>query len=282
MEVSAVGPLVLLQDRGRPGLAHLGVPRAGALDPRAAALANRLVGNSADAAVLEVIGGITLLAGDGRWVAVTGAAGRVEVDGRVRSLHQAVWLPAGGQLTVGAPTVGVRSYVAVAGGFDVAPVLGSRSTDTLAWIGPPPVRAGAVLPLGVAGRPALTDLVVSSRVPHSGTTLRLLAGPHQQWFPPGALEEMARATWTVQPESNRVGLRLRGRTPVPRAEGELPSEGTVLGAVQVPPDGQPVVLLNDHGTVGGYPVVGVVHPDDLPACAQLRPGDQVSLRPARG
>lgn len=275
------GPLVLLQDQGRPGFAHLGVPRAGALDPGAAGLANRLVGNDAHAAVLEVVGGVSLVTADGRWAAVTGAPADVRVEDRPRPQHQAVWVPAGGRLSVGPAARGVRTFVALSGGFAVVPVLGSRSTDTLAWVGPPRVVAGSRLPLGPAREPAPTDAVPTTLLT-GAAVLRLLPGPHPEWFDARATRVLAGATWVVQPDSNRVGLRLWGGTPLPRAPGELASEGTLLGAVQVPPDGQPVVLLHDHGTTGGYPVVGVVEPADLVACAQLRPGDTVTLRPASG
>lgn len=281
IEVVGAGVLVLLQDRGRPGYAHLGVPRAGALDPAAAALANRLVGNPADAVVLEVVGGVSLRTDDGRWVGVSGAPCNVVVDGVARPHAQAAWLPAGARLTVGPALAGVRSYVAVGGGLAVAPVLGSGSTDTLAWVGPARVVAGTRLPVGAAGEPAAVDVVASPPIT-GAAELRLLPGPHREWFGAEAYDVLARGGWIVQPDSNRVGLRLRGDVPVPRTAGELPSEGTVLGAVQVPLDGQPVVLLNDHGTTGGYPVIGVVEPADLAACAQLRPGDRVTLRPARG
>jgi biotin-dependent carboxylase-like uncharacterized protein len=263
LEVVEVGALVTVQDRGRFGLAHLGVPRAGALDAPAAALANRLVGNDADAAVLEVLlGGLVLRSDAGRWVAVTGASG----SGR------AEWLPAGRRLVVDPPARGLRSYVAVAGGIDVAPVLGSRSTDTLAWVGPPRVEAGAVLPVGEpAGGPRPLD---TPRAPRPGP-LRLVPGPRDDWFSEDALDVLCGSAWTAGPESNRVGLRLDGRALRRTRDGELASEGMVLGAVQVPPSGQLVVLLADHPPTGGYPVIGVVEADDLWQCAQLRPGEQV-------
>lgn len=280
VEVVAAGPLVLVQDRGRPGYAHLGVPRAGALDPSAAALANRLVGNPGGAAVLEVVGGVSLVTEDGRWVAATGAPCALSVTGRVRPHGEPVWVGAGRRLDIGSALAGVRTYVAIGGGIGVSPVLGSRATDTLAWVGPPRVVAGTRLPLGTAGEPAAADVVATAGIT-GGAVLRVLPGPHPEWFGPDALAVVAGTRWLVQPDSNRVGLRLRGEAAVPRAAGELPSEGTLLGAVQVPPDGQPVVLLNDHGTTGGYPVVGVVPEADLRACAQLWPGDTVTLRPAR-
>ena len=271
LHVESAGVLTTVQDRGRPGLAHLGVPRAGPLDRPAAELANRLVGNAPDAAVLEVtLGGFSARPVVGLWAAVTGA-------GRPHAAAQ--WVGAGELLEVGVPASGVRSYVAVSGGIAVEPVLGSRSTDTLAWVGPPRVVDGAVLPVGPStGEPRPLD---TPRPPTPGP-LRLLPGPHAPYFEPHAHEAVCAAPYAVRAESNRVGLRLDGAIVPRRGTAELPSEGMVLGAVQVPPDGRPVVLLADHPPTGGYPVVGVVHPDDLWMCAQLRPGEPVRFRAVRG
>lgn len=264
LEILAAGALTTVQDRGRTGLAHLGVPQAGPLDRPVAELANRLVGNGPDAALLEVtLGGLVARATRGLWVAVTGAD---------RTHAHAQWLAAGGSIEVGTPGTGVRSYVAVAGGIAVEPVLGSRATDTLAWVGPPRVTDGIVLPVGpAAGEPRPLD---TPRPPVPGP-LRLFPGPHPGFFEQGVLDRLCAAAYVVRPESNRVGLRLEGPVLPRSGPEELPSEGMVLGAVQVPPDGQPVVLLADRPPTGGYPVVGVVHPDDLWQCAQVRPGEQV-------
>lgn len=273
LTVDRAGALTTVQDRGRPGLAHLGVPRGGALDPPAAALANRLVGNGPDAAVLEVtLGGLEMRASEGVWVAVTGAPVEVGVGGADRGFARAEWLAAGATLRLSAPHRGVRSYLAVAGGIEVDPVLGSRSTDTLAWVGPPRVVDGTELPVGEAtGRPAVHD---TPRPPRSGP-LRLLLGPRADWFTPAALEALLTTTYVVEPDSNRIGLRLDGAPLARVRDEELPSEGMVLGAVQVPPSGRPVVFLADHPPTGGYPVIAVVMTDDLWQCAQLRPGDPV-------
>lgn len=277
IHVVDAGALTTVQDRGRPGLAHVGVPRAGPLDAPAAALATRLVGNGADAALLETTAsGMAFVAGRALVVAVTGARCAVRVHGRAVAFAEPVSVPSGARVEVGPALDGVRSYVAVAGGVDVAPVLGSRSTDTLAWVGPPVVRAGDVLPVGrAAGEPVGVDVDVRRR---REPVLRLEPGPHPRFFSPDALARLDGAQYAVAPESNRVGLRLAG-PPVARAgDAELPSEGMVLGAVQVPPNGQPVVFLHDHPVTGGYPVVAVVQPDDLAVCAQARPGDVLTLR----
>ena len=265
--------LVTVQDRGRIGYAHLGVPRAGPLDRPAAELANRLVGNDPAAALLETsMLGVTVRAGRAITVAVTGARCSVTVDGRARPFAEPVTVPAGCVLELGTASSGVRSYLAVAGGIDVPPVLGSRSTDTLAFVGPPAVHAGAVLPLGRGGRPRPVD------VPAAGVSdgpLGVRSGPRADWFAAGALDLLTTQEYVVVPDSNRVGLRLDGH-PLSRAlTRELPSEGLVIGAVQVPPDGRPVVMLADHPTTGGYPVIAVVDQGDLARAAQLRPGDPV-------
>ncbi len=278
LTVLRAGPLATVQDRGRAGLAHLGVPRAGALDRPAYDLANRLVGNPAGAAALEItLGGFEARAEHGCWVAVTGAPGPVAVDGAARGHGRAEWLPAGARLEVGPPAQGVRSYVGVAGGVDVPPVLGSRSTDVLAWVGPSRVLDGAVLPLGEAvGGPEPLD---TPRPPRPGP-LRVRPGPRVDWFASGALAHLCATTYVVDAASDRVGLRLEG-DPLRRVrDEELPSEGMVLGAVQVPPSGLPVVFLADHPPTGGYPVVAVVDTADLWQCAQLRPGEPVRFTPA--
>ena len=271
--VETAGVLTTIQDRGRFGLAHLGVPRAGPLDRPAAGLANRLVGNPVDAALLEVTwGGLAVRTDLGCWVAVTGAAVPVTVDGAPRGRDRAEWLPSGRVLRLGAPATGVRCYLAVAGGIDVEPVLGSRATDTLAWVGPPRVEPGAALPVGVPVHPPAP--LETPRPPPRGP-VRVLPGPRADWFAEDALEQLCATSYAATEDSNRVGLRLEGEAPRRVRDDELPSEGMVLGAIQVPPGGQPIVLLADHPPTGGYPVLAVVHPDDLWQCGQLRPGEAV-------
>ncbi|WP_210652168.1 biotin-dependent carboxyltransferase family protein [Nocardioides sp. SYSU D00065] len=276
LEVLDPGPLATLQDRGRRGWAHLGVPRAGALDRAAAGLARRLVGGTEDDAVVETtMSGIVLRTRRAVTLAVTGAPCEVRLGRRPVAHAAAVTVPAGVVVTVGPAITGVRSYVAVAGGIEVPPVLGSRSTDTLAWVGPPRLAPGTELATGVPGAvpepPAA--VVVRPRAP----VLRLHRGPRADWLEDGAWGALDGAAYAVAPDSDRIGLRLDG-PPIRRRDGELPSEGVVLGAVQVPPSGQPVVFLADHPTTGGYPVVAVVADDDLDVCAQLRPGEEVTLR----
>jgi biotin-dependent carboxylase-like uncharacterized protein len=289
VEVLATGAVVLVEDDGRPGHAHLGVPRSGWLDAGAAGLANRLVGNPPGAALLEcLLGGVRLRAGTAMTVAVTGAPCPVTAGGRPVPFGEPVSLAAGDELALGTPTSGLRSYVAVAGGVDVAPVLGSRSTDTLSGTGPKPVAVGDLLPVGPArGEPRPTDVGSSAAsADHRLATscaegpvrLRLWAGPRADWFTDEALATLTSATYTVDAASDRIGLRLEGPVLARARDGELPSEGIVLGAVQVPAEGMPLVFLRDHPTTGGYPVVAVVEATDLDRCAQLRPGDRVTFR----
>jgi biotin-dependent carboxylase-like uncharacterized protein len=199
----------------------------------------------------------------------------VSVDGRAVAHAEAVFVPRDGVVRLRPAEDGVRAYLAVGGGIDVAPVLGSRSTDTLAWVGPPRVVAGAELPIGSAsGSPAAYD---APRPPRPGP-LRVDPGPRLDWFAADALGRLCDTTYTVTTESNRIGLRLDGPALERVRDEELPSEGMVLGAVQVPPNGRPLVFLADHPTTGGYPVLAVVRAEDLWQCAQLRPGDPMRFR----
>jgi biotin-dependent carboxylase-like uncharacterized protein len=275
VEVVRPGPLTTVQDRGRPGYAHLGVPRSGALDAPALAAANHLVGNPVEAAGLETtVGGVALRVSHRCWVAVTGAGAAVTVDGRPAPWGQAIELAAWQLLGVGPARQGLRSYVAIGGGLAAEPVLGSRSSDLLSGLGPAPLRAGDVLPIGPArGTPCLDaiDLVL----PPDPVVLRVTLGPRHDWFSGGAIRTLLTEPYAVSPVSNRIALRLDGSRLARSRRDELASEGVVLGAVQVPADGRPLVFLHDHPTVGGYPVVGVVEPSDLPHCAQARPGAAV-------
>ncbi|MFI7360120.1 biotin-dependent carboxyltransferase family protein [Streptomyces avidinii] len=279
------GALTTVQDRGRPGYAHLGVPRSGALDTAAYALANRLLGNPSDAAALETtLDGVGLRALAATSVAVTGAPCSVRVSGRPVAWGAPVRLPAGAELEVGRAESGVRSYVAVRGGLAGPAVLGSRSTDLLSGLGPPVLSAGMLLPVGPTGPdPAPgADACALPGAP-SELLLPLRPGPRADWFTGDSLAELWRSAFRVSAMSNRIGLRTEGGTPLVRGRaGELPSEGMVLGAVQVPPDGLPVVFLADHPVTGGYPVVGVVRPGPaLDAAAQARPGVPVRFVQAR-
>ncbi|MFF3916825.1 biotin-dependent carboxyltransferase family protein [Streptomyces sp. NPDC001852] len=270
------GALTTVQDGGRRGHAHLGVPRSGALDAGALRLANLLLGNAPGAAVLEAtLTGCALRPDRALTVVVGGAPCPVKVDSRPAAWGVPVRVPAGSVLDVGGVTAGVRSYVAVAGGIAVEPVLGSRSTDLLSGLGPAPVRDGDVLPLGPPARQPVLPDSAPWPAPPTELTLPLRLGPRADWFTPGALRTLTSATYRVSQRSNRIGLRTEGPELERVSAGELPSEGMVLGAVQVPPDGRPVVFLHDHPTTGGYPVIGVVAEPALAAAAQAAAGTPI-------
>jgi biotin-dependent carboxylase-like uncharacterized protein len=277
LEVLDPGRYALVEDLGRPGYAHLGVAPSGALDTASLRLANRLAGNDESAAGIEaLLGGLSVRFTAAATVAVTGPVVPVSVDGRSFGSHVPIAVRAGRTLTLGTPSAGLRCYLAVSGGIAVEPVLGSRSRDVLSGIGPAPLRAGDVLPLGdPAGIPEGADVVVPAAAPPD-LVVPVTLGPRDDW-----LDDPARglsAWWTVTADSNRVGLRLDG-TPLRRSvEGELPSEGVLTGAIQVPPNGLPVVFLADHPTTGGYPVAAVVRRAALGALAQARPGTRVRFR----
>jgi biotin-dependent carboxylase-like uncharacterized protein len=279
------GLLTTVQDLGRPGYAHLGVARAGALDAPALARANALVGNADSAAGLETtLTGVSLLAEAPITLAVCGAPAQVTVDGVAVAFGAPFDVAEGAQVDVGPATTGVRSYVAVAGGIAVAPVLGSRSTDTLSGLGPPPMKAGFVLPIGTSSRSLVAAEPPAPIVPStegSEIAVRIRMGPRHDWFSVAARDALLAAPYVLTAKSNRVGARLSGPALTRATPGELPSEGIVLGAVQVPADGQPLVFLADHPTTGGYPVIAVVERADLPLLAQARPGVAIRFVPAR-
>ncbi|MET9296302.1 biotin-dependent carboxyltransferase family protein [Streptomyces sp. NPDC003077] len=282
VHVVRAGALTTVQDLGRPGHAHVGVPRAGALDEPAHRLANRLVGNPEHAATLETtVNGCAVRVRTATLASVTGAPCPVTVDGRPAPWGTAVRVPAGAVLEAGPATHGLRSHLAFAGGVAVDPVLGSRAGDLLSGLGPAPLTEGAVLPLGRPyGPPPAVDAV-----PHPGPVTELVLpvvlGPRDDWFTPTGLRTLATGRFRVSPASNRIGLRTEGPSLERLKDGELPSEGMPLGALQVPPDGRPVLFLNDHPTTGGYPVIGVVPPRFLPATAQAVPGTPVRFVPRR-
>lgn len=280
LRVLSAGPLTTVQDEGRPGYASWGVSPSGACDRASYRLGNRLVGNPAGAASLEVtVGGLVLRAERALTLAVTGAR-----------CPEAPWnapftVATGRVVVLGTPATGVRSYLAVRGGVDVAPTLGSRSTDTLSGLGPTRVRDGDLLPIGVPTEPMPGVDEAPRAEPTSGTvTLRIQPGPRLDRLADDAWQRLLGTRWTVRSDSDRVGVRLDGPA-LPRAPGhertELPSEGVLRGAVQVPPSGRPVVFLADHPVTGGYPVVAYLRDGALGSEADLlsqaRPGQQVRL-----
>lgn len=285
LEVRHTGLLATVQDLGRPGLAELGVGRSGAADHRALRLANRLVGNPPAAAGIEVtLGGLSVVAVRDLLVALTGAhCPLTGTPGRGAALNAPFHLHAGDRLDLGVPTAGLRTYLAVRGGIDVRPVLGSRSSDLLAGIGPAPLTAGDLLPVGTAGGSAPAVDIAPVREPEAGVVeLAVHVGPRDDWFAPGALTALTAEPYEVSAESNRIGMRLLGAELARSRTEELPSEGMVPGALQVPPSGLPTLLLADAPVTGGYPVIAVVAAADLDRAAQCRPGQQVRFRLSPG
>lgn len=315
LEVVGAGVQALVQDLGRPGSEGAGVSASGALDRPSLRAANRALGNPSGAAVIESVGGLRLRAHGPQVLAVTGAVGEIVVrPGTAEPARpdrrplpgEPFALDDGDELRLAPPTGGVRAYVAVRGGIDVPPVLGSRATDVLAGLGPDPLRSGDLLPVGSPehGVPAVEPSTVESpgaephgtpvsgnrvhpgAAPPSGslpapgevTVLPIVLGPRDDWFDAATIARLTGQGWLVTPRSNRIGLRLDGDplVRIPEREGaELPSEGCVTGAIQVPPDGQPVLFLADHPLTGGYPVVGAVVADHVPLAGQLPAGARV-------
>jgi biotin-dependent carboxylase-like uncharacterized protein len=283
VEVVRPGALTTVQDSGRPGFAHLGVPPSGALDPDAYARANRLVGNAETAAVLEsTVDGVSLRFDAPAVIAVTGARATVLVDGRREVWSLPVYVPAGGLVDVGPAELGVRSYLAVAGGFEVPPTLGSKATDLLSGLGPPVLVGGQRLALGPAHGPPPAIDFAPYRMPPADLVLPLHPGPRRDWLTARGKRDLFDQTYRVSPNSNRIALRLSG-APLDRRLGqELPSEGIVWGSVELLNSGEMLVFLADHPTTGGYPVVAIVDRSAASDCAQARPGTVVTLRRARG
>jgi biotin-dependent carboxylase-like uncharacterized protein len=278
LEIVRTGPLSTVQDLGRPGLAALGVGRSGAVDPASLRLANRLVGNPEPVAAVEVTyGGLVARVHGGAYIALAGAPCPMSVDGREEAPNSPVWVPDGAELRLGTPTSGLRSYLAVRGGLEgVEPVLGSRSTDTLAGLGPAPLAEGDRIELGQAPGPLPPVDLAPVAPPTSGeVVLRVVPGPRADWFSQAAHTALLTTAFEVTAESDRVGMRLAGPRLERIRDEELPSEGMVCGALQVPPSGQPTLFLADHPVTGGYPVIAVVLSADVGRAAQAVPGQRL-------
>ncbi len=279
LEVLRTGPLALVQDLGRPGLAHIGVTHSGAADRRSHSLANRLVANPARCATVEItLGGFCArVHGGPLWLTVTGADAEPAVDGIPFGLNSIHCVGPGQVISMGAPAAGLRSYLGLRGGVDVPAVLGSRSHDTLSGIGPAPLHAGDTVPVGrpADGFPELDQAPVAT-IGAEPVDLPVLPGPRDEWFTnPDTLVD---THWVISERSDRVGIRLAGPPLRMRwPQRQLPSEGTIRGAIQVPPDGRPVILGPDHPVTGGYPVIGVLADSGTDTLAQARPGQRLRL-----
>jgi KipI family sensor histidine kinase inhibitor len=291
LEIVRPGPLATVQDLGRHGYGAVGVPPSGAADPESLITANRLAGNPDGAAGLELTLGRAVFRCLGDAVIATAGAPAVvtvtpEAGGPAAEIPPGspFGVKNGSLVRIGPPSIGLRSYIAVAGGIATPAVLGSRSADLLSGLGGGPLRAGDRLPVGPADAAAAPRPAAADRREHrfSGITrqLRVIPGPRLDWFGAGALAALRGEPYQVSPASNRTGLRLRGPVVQRAGDAELASEGMVTGSLQVPHDGQPILLLADHPTTGGYPVIAVLAGADIGLAAQLRPGDLVSFVPA--
>ncbi len=279
----------LFQDLGRPGLASQGVSESGALDRTSMIEANRCLGNPRDAAVVEVLfGGFAIKADRPVTVAATGAPCPLTIRSAAGSESSAnfaspIALDAGDELVLGIPPEGMMSYLALRGGFEVQPVLGSAATDTLAKVGPAPIATSDILV--AAERRSLAVLqthAAQRRLPRAGevVTLDIVLGPRTDWFTEQGIATLTSQEWDVTPQSSRVGMRLDGTVAIERSDNaELPSEGTALGAIQVPHSGQPVLFLADHPLTGGYPVIGVVASHHLDLAGQIPIGARIRFNP---
>jgi biotin-dependent carboxylase-like uncharacterized protein len=291
LEVRRPGLQTTIQDGGRPGFGHLGVPRGGALDPPALAVANLLLGNPRDAAALEIAGGgIELVAREPTLIGLAGA----DLDARLLPVGRRLLPGASYRVAADATIVlngpagnGFRAYLALPGGIDVPPVLGSRSTCLVGHFGGlagRPLRSGDVIE-GATTRgdrpPALwpSDHTrrVAARLAGDVVAIRVLPGPALATTPSDAWALIAGRRWTVGPNSDRIGLRLDGVAVDEVESVDVLSHGVTWGSVQLPPDGQPIVLLADHQPTGGYPVVAVVIAADLPLLGQLGPTSELTF-----
>ncbi|MFV0535730.1 MAG: biotin-dependent carboxyltransferase family protein [Cumulibacter sp.] len=274
------GARTTVQDLGRPGYAYLGVGRSGAADQRAFAMANRILGNAPGAAALETtLGGLAVRIDRGAWLCVTGPMVEVLRDGVAVGVRTAFYAPAASEVRIGVPPRGMRNYLAVRGGLDVPVVLGSASTDTLGGIGTAAVTAGDVFGIGTAAVGDIAGVdVFPAADPPDVIELVVDRGPRADWFAEDAWAMLLRTQYVASANSDRIGVRLDG-PPLPRVtDAELPSEGLMQGAVQIPTVGTPVCFLADTPTTGGYPVLAVIRRTSLPDLAQTRPGQAVRFR----
>ena len=280
------GLLTTIQDEGRWGWQSLGVPPAGPMDPAAHRRANAALGNPREAATLEItVVGPELRFEHDAWLAVTGADLRPLVGGAAAPMDAPVWCRAGSVLRFGGRARGARAYVAIDGGIAVRPVLGSRATHLASGLGGfdgRALRAGDRIPLGGRGvnppivSPAATGAAASSAT--GGARLRVLPGPQAEWFDRSAFDRLEHTRYVISPQSDRMGYRLTGPTETPAsAAGEMISDVAFTGGLQAPPSGEPILLMADRQTTGGYPQIAVVITADLPRAAQLLPGDWVEF-----
>ncbi|MFW1951973.1 5-oxoprolinase/urea amidolyase family protein [Acinetobacter beijerinckii] len=286
LHVKNVGLQVLLQDEGRKHLAELGVGRAGAMDQTAFQQANLIVGNPNNAAVLEVLnGGLRLEVLEPTVIAVTGAETEVWIrylgtDKVKVSMYQPIALDSDDEIYIAAPTAGIRNYVAVRGGIAVEQVLNSASYDSLAGLGPCPLQVEDKIYSAELKTQPVSLNAIPIKLPKQGEMINvdLVLGPRTDWFVEESLDLLFKQSWLVSTESNRIGLKLVGDMPLERQfNQELASEGCCTGALQIPPNGQPVLFMNDHPITGGYPVIAAVASYHLDLIAQIPVGCSIQF-----
>ncbi|WP_085246738.1 5-oxoprolinase/urea amidolyase family protein [Gilliamella mensalis] len=290
IKILATGLQTLLQDAGRIGQAALGISESGAMDKGALHSGNRIVGNPINEVVLEITqGGFKAQVNRGMLVAVTGAQCDIHIttsDGEKYNvaMYQPIQLEKGDIISLGSAKCGVRSYLTVRGGFQVSPVLTSCSYDTLAQVGPSPLKIGQTLAIKNIPTLNAVSLIETPMIRYPTCNdvivLDIVLGPRTDWFTKQAVELLSSQLWQVTPASNRIGLRLSGDMPLSRdKEQELPSEGTCIGAIQIPANGQPVLFLNDHPLTGGYPVIGAVCTYHLDLASQIPVNAKIKFNP---
>ena len=282
MLVIRPGMLTTVQDLGRWGYQHSGVPVAGPMDSYSHRLANQLLGNDPGAAALEItLIGPELEASEPTTCVVQGARFEATVSGKPVQADQPFVIPARQRLKFGARQSGTRATLAVLGGFDLPGEFGSRSTSLVSGMGPfngRPLQAGDVLPVGPAPEFTRVSNGRPLTMPEGGAILRVIRGPHDSRFAAAALEQLFTARFRITPQSNRMGYRLHGPPLVRSDSSDMLSDATPIGSLQVPPSGHPILLMADRQTTGGYPKIGTVITADLPTAGQLAPGDWIEFR----
>ena len=283
LTVVRAGMLTTVQDLGRWGHQVNGVPVAGPMDSYSHRLANQLVGNDPTAAALEItLLGPELHAEGAVICAACGAEFEIRVAGRLIPANRPFEVRRGQSIAFGRRVAGARATLAVRGGIDVAPVLGSRSTSLISSMGPfggRALAAGDVLPIGGLTAAVVTGPGRPLRLPEGGARLHVIPGPHERRFAPGALETLFNARFILTTRSNRMGYRLEGPSLLHGPDADILSDATPIGSLQVPKSGQPILLMADHQTTGGYPKIATVSSADLPLAGQLAPGDWITFAP---
>ncbi|WP_307829833.1 biotin-dependent carboxyltransferase family protein [Antrihabitans stalagmiti] len=275
--VETPGPLTTIQDHGRAGFASLGVGSSGAADTRSYDLANRLVGNLDGAPALEItLGGLSVRFDATHEIVLTGAPASATINGIPFGHNSRIVVHEGDLLQVSTPTIGLRTYLAIRGGIDVPMVLGSASTDTLADLGPGRLVSGQRIAVGDRRGPyPPIDFAPAAQPTDRLSTLGIRLGPRDTWFTSESIRTLLDSTWTVTTRADRIGAELDGPLLERIHSVELPSEGVVTGALQVPPSGRPTLFLSDHPVTGGYPVIAVASRRSIDLAAQARPGQQL-------